>query len=67
MRGLKKPKQSGLLSTWRRYTGGTPKRALTIGVQVMNSLVKRNKIIYIATFKGSFGHRDSNLCTATNF
>ncbi len=31
----------------------------------MNFLVKRNKIIYIARFKGSFGHRDSNLCTAT--
>jgi len=24
----------------------------------MNFLVKRNKIIYIATFKGSFGHRE---------
>jgi hypothetical protein len=62
MRGLKKPEQSGFLSTW----GGTPRRAPTIGVQVMNFLAKHNKIIYIVAFKGHFGHMDSNLCTATN-
>lgn len=61
MRGLKRPEQSGLLSTW----GGTPKRAPTIGVQVMFFMAKRNKIIYIVKFKGHSRHRDSNLCTAT--
>ena len=61
MRAMKRPAQSGLLSTW----GGTPKRAPAIGVQVMFFMAKRNKIIYIVKFRGSFGHRDSNLCTAT--